>query len=250
MEMPDTPGVPAPVEYPTTLYVADVEFVTIQTTPVDLEDFALGYLYAEGVIRGPEDVERLAVDAERGLVWVDIRSGRDAGQAGPAPVASAERGVIPAHTGDLRPVPDGVRVTRQQLAGWLREMGRSTPLYRRTGGIHAAMLIHVPSGQTVVREDIGRHNAVDKVIGAALRRGWPGPESVLLTSGRISYEMCARLVRFGIGLAASRTAATNMAVELAERMGVDLVGYLRTARDLVLFTAGHRLLDAPEAGSG
>lgn len=236
---------PAPAEYPVTLYLGDEEYVTLQATPADLEDLAVGHLYAEGVIRGPEDVHRLAADPDRGLIWVDlaVRAAAPAGPGGPAPVRSSERGVLPGGLEALRPVPDGVRVARRDLVEWLKVMGRSTPLYRRSGGVHSAMLVHVPSGEHVIREDIGRHNAVDKVIGAALRRSWPGPEVVLLTSGRISFEMCARLVRFGAGVAASRTTATDVAVELAERMGLDLIGYLRGERDLALFTSGRRLLD-------
>ncbi|BDG60482.1 formate dehydrogenase accessory sulfurtransferase FdhD [Caldinitratiruptor microaerophilus] len=245
MRTPGPDGPPAPVEYPVTLYLDDEEHVTVQATPLDLEDFAIGYLYAEGLIAGPEDIRRLAADPERGLIWVDLRHpvAGATGPGGPRPVQGAERGVLPGGLDALRPVPEGVRVARRDLVEWLKVMGRSTPLYRRSGGVHAAMLVHVPSGEHVIREDIGRHNAVDKVIGAALRRGWTGPEAVLLTSGRISFEMCARLVRFGAGLAASRTTATDMAVELAGRMGVDLIGYLRGERDLALFTSGRRLLD-------
>lgn len=215
--------------------------MTIQTTPLDLTDFALGYLFTEGIIASPAEVDRIATDPDRGLVWVELKG---AGGSGPrGPVASGDRGVVPDLAG-LEPPPPGPAVTVADLAAWMRAMSRHTPLYRQTGGMHAAMAVRPATGEFLVREDIGRHNAVDKAIGAALARGWAGSELVLLTSGRISLEMCVKLARAGTGLAASRTAATNMAVDLADRLGMDLVGYLRTDRDYVLYTAGRRLRPA------
>ncbi|MCG0239692.1 MAG: formate dehydrogenase accessory sulfurtransferase FdhD [Firmicutes bacterium] len=228
----------APVEYPTTLYLGGEELVTIQTTPVDLEDFAVGYLFTEGWIRSLDEVVRVTVYEEKALIWVELREGRTGPVRGL--VAGSERGVVPPVEG-LVPPPPGPAVGIRDLAAWMREMGLLTPLYRQTGGMHSAMAVRVATGERLVREDVGRHNAVDKVIGAALRRGWTGSELVILTSGRISYEMCVKLARFGVGLAASRTAATDMAVDLAERLGMDLVGYLRTEQDYRLYTVGRRL---------
>lgn len=232
----------SPLEYPTTIYINDVEHLTFQATPLHLDDFAIGLLFTEGLIAGLADVTGLVVEAERGLVWVDLRRDVVAPGEGAALAPASERGVVPPGAADLPPVPPGVQITPAVLATLVGDMVRHATLYHETRGIHSAIVARPATGQWLVREDIGRHNAVDKVIGAALRRGWPGPELVVCTTGRISYEMCAKLARFGCGLAASRTAATDMACDLADRLGMDLVGYVRTASRYRLYTAGHRLL--------
>jgi FdhD protein len=222
ISLPATPK--APVERPTTLYLNDREMLTVQTTPVDLRDWAIGYLCGEGVIAAPEQV-RLVVDEERGLIWADTATDQ------PSPPSAG-----------LRPVDPGAPVSEAQLLRWMQEMLAAAPLYQETGGMHVAMAIRLDSGERIIREDIGRHNAVDKALGRARLEGWP-PEAVgVLTSGRISYEMCARLARFGAGLGASRTAATDQAYYLAMELGIDLVGYVRTPASLITYTTGTRIL--------
>lgn len=244
-----TPRVPMPVERPVTLFLNDQELVTVQATPVDLADWALGFLYTEGLVRSSDEVQRLAVEPDRGLIWADLpalpRRDRLLGRrryltsgCGGGVTFSSVRDAM-----GLAPVAHDLQVRREGLAHWMAQLGSRTPLYHQTGGMHAAGLVRVESGEMLVREDIGRHNAVDKAIGAALRAGWPAAGLVMLTSGRISYEMCAKLGRYGIGLGASRTAVTDQACRLAERLGIELVGYLRTAEQMTVYTSGRRLLE-------
>jgi FdhD protein len=124
----------------------------------------------------------------------------------------------------------------------MKEMLAAAPLYQETGGIHVAMGVRADTGEQIVREDIGRHNAVDKVLGAALRATWPPGQVAVLTSGRISYEMCTRLARFGAGMGVSRTAATDQAFRLASEVGIELVGYARTPASLTVYTQGSQIL--------
>ena len=215
----------APVERPTTIYLNDEEWLTVQTTPVDLHDWVVGYLCGEGVIDDPGEIGRLAIEEDRGLIWVDL----------PAPLERQRQ--------ELRfaPVLHHLQVTREQLLQWMREMLANAPLYRETGGVHVAMAVRADTGERFIREDIGRHNAVDKVMGAARKAGWPADQVVILTSGRISYEMCTRLARFGAGIGVSRTAATDQAYELAMDLAIELVGYVRNAASLIVYTKGTRV---------
>lgn len=249
------PPVPMPVERPTTLYLNDAELLTIQTTPVALDDWAMGFLFTEGIITAPADVLRLAVDEDKGLIWADV----DPTRLGDREFGSKRyltsgcgRGVTFSSVKDamlLQPVRHDLQVSREQLGTWMQRMGQATPLYEETGGMHACAAVHVPTEELVVREDIGRHNAVDKAIGAVLKLSWPPAEVVMLTSGRISYEMCSKLARFGVGIGASRTAATDQAYRLAVRLGIDLVGYLRGPRHMTLYTPGRRIRqEAPATG--
>lgn len=196
-------------------------WLTAQTTPQDLADWAVGRLCGEGVVAGPEEILHLAVDEAESAVHVTVARLRD-----PAP---------------LRPVGPGPVVTAEQLLRWMQEMLAQARLYQATGGTHAALAVRVDTGEQIVREDVGRHQAVDKVLGAARLAAWPPAQVVVLTSGRISAEMCARVARFGAPICASRTAATDRAWALATELGMDLVGYVRTATSLIVYTSGHRV---------
>jgi len=215
-----------PVERPTTIYRNDVEWLTVQTTPIDLEDWAIGYLYGEGVINSPSEIRRLVVDEDRGLLWVDLL------HYNANPISSPPEYAAPGQN---------LPVTTDDLLRFVQEMLANAPIYQATGGMHVAMAVRLDSGERIIREDIGRHNAVDKVIGAALREGWPGSQTVLLTSGRISYEMCARMARFGTGIGVSRTAATDQAFDLAVQLGIELVGYARNAASILVYTDAQRV---------
>ena len=219
--------VAAPDERPTTLFVNGQAWLTVQTTPQDLADWAVRRLCGEGLIAGPEEIRALTVD-----------------EAGQRVLASLWR---TRHASPLSPVAPGPRVTAAQLVGWMHEMLRQAPLYRATGGMHVAMAVRADTGEQIVREDIGRHQAVDKVLGAAWLAGWPPAQVVVLTSGRISAEMCGRVARFGAPVCASRTAATDQAWALATELGMDLVGYVRTAVSLIVYTTGNHVARRIEA---
>lgn len=221
---------PAPVERPTTVYLNDEEWLTVQTTPVDLRDWAPGYLFGEGVIERPDDLIRVVADEDRGLVWADLR---DPSRPRPERI---QRGAEP-----FPPITHSLRITDAQALTWMQQMLDAATLYHETGGMHVAAAVRADTGEQIIREDIGRHNAVDKVIGACLKAGWPADQVVMLTSGRISYEMCNRLARFGCGIAISRTAATDQAYYLAFRLGIELVGYARSDDSLTIYTEGKRI---------
>lgn len=240
---------PMPVERPATLFINDEELATLQTTPSDLDDWATGFLYGEGLIRSLAEVRNLAVDEDRGVIMVEL-----ARPDGAPPVGGRQRyftagcgkGVTFSSVKDammLKPVRHGLTVQVAELLAWVKRMQANCPIYAETGGVHAVGLWHTRTSELIVREDVGRHNALDKAIGAALRAGWRFGEVVALTSGRISYEAASKMGRVGIGIGASLTAATDQAVRLARHLGMDLVGYARSPRHIVLYTEGKRLLD-------
>ena len=245
-----TPPLPMPSERRSTLYLNESELVSLQTTPVALDDWAVGFLFTEGIIGSLAELLDLRWEREAasGRVWAGVaadRLGNSEFAAHRYLTSGCGKGVTFSSVKDamlLRPVRSDCQVSREQLVAWMQAMQRQTPLYDASGGMHAAAAVHLPSGDLLVREDIGRHNAVDKAIGAALRAGWAPGSCVMLTSGRISYEMCAKFARFGAGLGVSLTAATDQAFRLATRLGIDLVGYLRRSGKMLLYTDGEHLL--------
>lgn len=235
-----------PVERPVTLYLGDEELMTLQCTPGDLEDWAAGFLYGEGLIQGMADIRRLTVEEDRGLVWVELAGG---GEAAPGRrqrylTAGCGKGVTFSSLKDamqLKPVTHELTVGSEQLIEWVKAMQANCPLYAETGGVHAAALVDTATGAMLIREDVGRHNAMDKAIGAALRAGWQFERCIAVTSGRISYEAASKLGRARIAVAASLTAATDQAVRLARHLGMDLVGYARSPKHVVVYTEGRRI---------
>lgn len=214
---------PMPVEQPVTLSLGGCELATVQLTPDCLQDWATGWLFAQGLIDSPAQLQELKVAAGGDRLEVTLRPR----QAAPAPPPL--------------PLQPHLPIARARIATWMQRMRRRSLRYTQSGGIHAAAAVLLPTEAMLVREDIGRHNAVDKVIGACLRQGWPPSHLILLTSGRISQEMCARLCRFGALVGVSRSAATDQACALAAAHGIDLVGYVRGGAHMTLYTAGHRI---------
>lgn len=235
-----------PVERPVTLYLGDEELATLQCTPSDLADWAVGFLFGEGLIGGMADVAKLSIDEDRGMVWVELPPGLAAapGRRQRYLTAGCGKGVTFSSLKDamgLKPLLHSLTVSAKDLIDWVKEMQANCPLYTETGGVHAAAIRRLPTGEMIVREDVGRHNALDKAIGAAVRAGWNPAECVALTSGRISYEAATKLGRVGIAVGASLTAATDQAVRLARHLGIDLVGYARSPKHLVVYTEGRRI---------
>lgn len=235
-----------PVERPATLYVGDEELLTAQTTPAHLDDWAVGFLYGEGLIHSLSDIARLSLDEDRGLIWVDLSSagGTNPGRRQRYLTAGCGKGVTFSSLKDammLRPLRHDLSVPLADLMDWVKAMQANCPLYAETGGVHGAGLRNVRTGELIVREDVGRHNALDKAIGAALKAGWDFRAVVAITSGRISYEAASKLGRVGIGVCASLTAATDQAMRLALHLGIELVGYARSPKHMVVYTEGKRL---------
>jgi FdhD protein len=225
--------------------------ITMRTPGQDFTDFelAVGFLHGEGLlcrgspgaIAGVAYCTDLDVAAEHrwNVVTVTLRArhlpegpGLDrhtlttsaCGVCGSASLeALADRGLAPVGPG---PVLDPALVRSLP-----ERMRAAQGVFRSTGGLHAAALFDGEGSLRVLREDVGRHNAVDKVVGHALLEGWlPLSGHVLLVSGRTSYEILQKAVAAGVPIVAAVSAPSSLAVDLARRFGVTLVGFLRGDR--------------------
>jgi FdhD protein len=213
--------------------------ITMRTPTGHDEELVAGFLFAEGVIRTRADLERLTPGVGPNAVWVDLRPGVPAppaadrhftthsscGVCGKTSLDTLAVRTEPLAGAD-RPVLDPATVHR--LSGTLRE---AQPTFERTGGLHAAALFDFGGRLCSVREDVGRHNALDKLIGAELLAGRvPLGERVLLVSGRASFELTQKAVAAGIPVLAAVGAPSSLAVDLATRFGLTLLGFVRDHR--------------------
>jgi len=143
----------------------------------------------------------------------------------------------------LPTVQGGQPVELQVILGLEKTMRAQQRLHQQVGGVHAAALFEAGGKLVVLAEDIGRHNAVDKAVGYCLLRDIPLADKLLLSSGRLSYEMVTKTIRLGIPILVSVSAPTALAVQLAERFGVTLIGYLR-GHKMTVYTHPERILPA------
>ena len=217
--------------------------------PCELEALAVGFLLGEGALRRREDLAAVEADVAAGRVAVrgdfdaDVLEaifrrwtwGTGCGGGGTGRDLDA-----PAH----RAVGPGPVVTPQRLRELAGEFHARAELWRRTGGVHACALAGV-DGIVVFAEDIGRHNAFDKVVGRAFLDGLTLEERLVLTTGRLTAEIVSKAVACGVAMLASRSAVTALAVRLARRFGVTLVGFLRGQR-MNLYSGFQRI--APPGG--
>ena len=221
-----------PEEYPITLIVNGSEIAVFQLTNQDLEDWAYGYLFGEGFIENKHDIHTLKVDEAGGKIRVTLRDELDSEKILSKKkhyTAGCGKGVTFFSMTDVKSFKK-VKGKKTYLLSYLlkkrSEFAKNSPLYAETGGMHGACIVK-EDGELIVREDIGRHNAVDKVIGHAVREELNPNGLLLITTGRISYEMLSKAAKFGFSVIGSRTAATKQAVQLAKFLNIEVVGYLR-----------------------
>jgi FdhD protein len=213
-------------EQPLTVYVNGQRFITLLSTPRKLDALVVGYLWLEKIIGSIREIRRLAVSEVDGRADVDLV--REVELPQERILTSGCGGGITFRI-DPRVVPrieSAVRVAPARLFERMKELYRLAAGYRLSRGIHGAALSD-PDRLLFMAEDVGRHNAVDKVCGEALLADVATADRILLSTGRVSSEMLLKGARMGTPLVVSRTSPTEMAVSLAEQLGITVVGYLR-----------------------
>ena len=205
-------------------------------TPGDDEALALGFLFAEGLIAGAgrpgPRVLGIRQPSEQ-VVELTLDAPLAAGGARRAFVATSSCGAcgkdsLEALAVDLSPIPPGFSVDRAVVASLPDRLRAAQRAFEATGGLHAAGVFGAAGQMLVVREDVGRHNAVDKVVGWAHAAGrLPLCDAILCVSGRTSFEIVQKAVRAGFPVIAAVSAPSSLAIALAEAHGVALCGFVR-----------------------
>jgi FdhD protein len=243
-------------EVPVALVYNGISHAVMMATPADLEEFALGFSLSEGIIAAPGQC--YGIEVERGAggiaVHLDIASGAFM-------ALKARRRNVAGRTGCglcgidsldqvCRPLPRLAPAQGFCAAGVrhaLAAIGARQHLTRLTGAAHAAAWCGMDGGIRIAREDVGRHNALDKVIGAMARGGARPEDGFLLITSRVSFEMAQKAAVAGVSALVGMSAPTLAAVDLADRAGMTLLAFAR-GRDFVCYTHPDRLGGASASG--
>jgi FdhD protein len=242
-------------ETPVAMLYNGIAYAVMMATPCDLEDFALGFALTEGVVEQAQEFELVdclrsahgislqALIPQARLDALEQRKRNLAGRSGCGlcGVESLQEAVRP-----LRHVETGTCIATPMINRGLQQLTGWQPLNAASGGAHAAGFVYADG--ILVREDVGRHNALDKLIGALARgtddrasTSWRAGEGLLAITSRASYEIVHKAASAGIAVIAAISAPTSLAIELAEQAGVTLIGFARDS-GMNVYTHAQRLL--------
>ena len=231
-------------EVPLTLNVGGRELATLQCSPGDLDDFVRGFLFTSGIVKDAAQITAITLDQQRWSCDVDI-TGSDAADLAFKRLytSGCGRGALFYNPLDIMyrtPLVSGLRMKAAAISTLMREFLQRSEGFAATGGVHGAALA-TEEALVVFREDIGRHNAIDKAVGAVLAHGGTFDDKVLVSSGRTSSEVIFKARRCGIAIVASKSAPTDQAVKLARDMGITVIGFARGTR-MNIYSVDERIL--------
>ncbi|MCM3081148.1 formate dehydrogenase accessory sulfurtransferase FdhD [Brevibacillus invocatus] len=237
-------------EYPLTIFLNDEEFATIVCTPADLEEMVIGFLAAEGAIKQYAEIKQLTIDEGQGFAYVDLHQETILSQSFYSKRRitsccgkSRQSFYFFSDARTAKAVEEGITVTPVQCMSLMKDLQSSSGIHRQTGGVHNAALC-TPDGVVLQYSDIGRHNALDKIYGECLRKNISTEDKILVFSGRISSEVLLKAAKIGASIILSKSAPTELALQLAEELNITAVGFIRNDKMNVYTNAQRILLDA------
>ena len=240
-----------PEEMPVAFSYLGSTHAVMMATPADLEDFAVGFSLAEGIIDDPDEIEALEVVSEDKGIDVQIRladiqndalTARRRHLAGPVGcglcgIESIEQAV--------RPAPcvrsSQLTLSEDEIVEAVRLLNGQQPLHRVTRAVHGAGFYLPGAGLIAVREDVGRHNALDKLIGAARRAGHAGSAGAVVVTSRVSVEMVQKTAIVGSPFIIAISAPTALAIRTAQEAGMTLIALVR-GEEFEIFTGAERIM--------
>lgn len=232
-------------EVPITVFLNNQEFVTMVCSPFAIDALVAGFLLVEGIIVNKEDILNIKVLPGEGLVWVDTAQSRTEEtlflKRCLASCCGRGRSTFYfMNDAGLKPVESDFTITSGHIKALNERRESLGSIFKSTGGTHGACLC-TETEVLYFYEDIGRHNAVDKVIGTAFLAGIPFKDKSVILSGRISSEMIVKVARAGIPLIISRSAPTSLALNMADTLNITTVGFVRE-ESLNIYTHPERIV--------
>ncbi|KOY83367.1 formate dehydrogenase accessory sulfurtransferase FdhD [Lysinibacillus macroides] len=235
-------------EYAVTVKINGQEFVTMVCTPEYVEDMVIGYLASERVIRSYEDIEEIWHQEKQGFVHIRTKHVNPYYQQTQnkryitSCCGMSRQGFVFTNDALVAKKMDDihVQITSDDCFRLMLAMQDSADIFKKTGGVHNAALCDV-NGIVLSRMDIGRHNALDKIYGYCLRHNISMQGKIIVFSGRISSEILLKVSKIGCEIVLSKSAPTELALQLAEQLGITAVGFIRH-NTLNIYTHSQRIL--------
>lgn len=232
-------------EWPVAVFANGVKLATVLCMPTGIRELVVGFAAYLGLVERREQVRSIEVDyeAKRAALELDVEDARIKSAVQLLVTSTCGANVYGPRLPDLHPLDGdgGFRVTRSHLLECVSSLRSMAPVFSRTGCTHQAAFSD-GQGIRILYEDIGRHNAMDKVVGHALMQGVDMSRGALVTTGRLNAEMVVKALRRSVPVLASRSAVSTHAVQLAETYGLTLVGFARNAR-VNVYTRPERVED-------
>lgn len=226
------------VEYKLTIYLNGRYFISLLCSPEHLEELVYGYLYSEGVITAKEDILELNLNEDSGKAMVqiareDLFSFSGDQLVGETTVTTAcgkgRKVSFPVVRDGSDEKIEPLSVEAEDVFRLIRQFNKSSDLFLRTGGVHSCALCSATQ-ILYARDDIGRHNALEKLLGRAMLDGLDLKDKVILTTGRMSSEIVDKVILRAVPVLISRSAPTDQAIDHAKKAGLKLIGFVRGKR--------------------
>jgi FdhD protein len=215
-----------------TVMLNNREIVTLLCTPKDLKWLATGYLASEGFIQDKAQIKKITLNKSKGMVHVET-VGQGIADAEPLTrkliASSSGKGIMQSRSADALPqtkITSPMNIAPSDVFNMLKDFQKRSDVFKVTGGVHSAALCSTNS-ILLFTEDIGRHNAIDKIFGGCLLEDISLDERGIITSGRVSSEILLKVAKRDILILISKSAPTDVAVKLAESLGITLIGFVR-----------------------
>jgi len=233
-------------EFPLTIILNNQELVTLLCSPTDLKYLAIGFLSFEGLVKSKDEIKKIIVDDQRGVVRVETEE--DKGLASQLLfkrliTSGCGRGASfysPADVQGQAKVESQIGISAPEVFALVNEFQHRSQVYKTTGGVHSAALCDTEN-IVLFSEDIGRHNAIDKIFGECMLQDIPTDDRIIITSGRISSEILLKVAKRNIPILISKSAPTSLGVRLAADLGITLIGFVRGKR-MNVYTDGWRVV--------
>ena len=220
-------------EFPLTIILNNEELVTLLCSPTNLKYLAIGFLFSEGLLKSKEKIKKIIVDNRSGVVRIETEEELAPNVLFKRLITSGcGRGASFYSAADAQnqaKVESKIELSIHEVFDLVAEFQHRSQIYRATGGVHSAALCDTKS-ILVFSEDIGRHNAIDKILGACILNDIATDNHIIITSGRISSEILLKVAKRNIPVIVSKSAPTNLGVRLADDLGITVVGFVRGKR--------------------
>lgn len=232
-------------EAPLTIYVNDKEILTMLCTPADLELMAVGFLWAEGMVQSRDDIVKIVSSKEKGMVWVQLKEVKpfiEEMMFKRLVTSGCAKGATfynPLDASLAAPVQSDMKIFPQEIFSLALRLQKESKLFQMTGGVHGAALCDREKF-LYFSEDIGRHNAVDKVFGYCFLNDIDTRDKILVSSGRLSSEIVLKAAKREVPFVVSQAAPTDLSIRLADKLGITMIGFVRGKR-MNIYTHEHRI---------